>query len=154
MKNSPPKIRYFRWSTLSINNRKTFLIQQHWIYVRADGAATSVRSCHHRHGNTKFNILTMGLWLSCMKPNVDLFRQDTIERLTDQSRNGTSMFVNDCKIKIYVRAQIFVLDLPAKSLLMRTIHFNGYYTCRNCMTESIDCSYSPFFLSYLFVVVH
>ena len=84
-----------------------------------------------------------------MKPNVDLFRQDTIERLTDQSRNGTSMFVNDCEIKIYVRAQIFVLDLPAKSLFMKTIHFNGYYTCRNCMTESIDCSYSPFFLSYL-----
>ncbi|CAF4035203.1 unnamed protein product [Rotaria sp. Silwood2] len=30
---------------------------------------------------------------------------------------------------------MFVSDLPAKSLFMKTINFNGYYTCTNCITE-------------------
>jgi len=81
------------------------------------------------------NILTLGLWVSCIKPDVNLFLEDIIRQLTDLSQNGTTIFVNDYEFKIYVKTQMFISDLPAKSLFMKTINFNGYYACTNCITE-------------------
>ncbi|CAF3816566.1 unnamed protein product [Rotaria sp. Silwood1] len=81
------------------------------------------------------NILTLGLWVSCIKPDVNLFLENIIEQLIELSENGTTIFVNDYEFKINVNTQMFVSDLPAKSLFMKTINFNGYYTCTNCITE-------------------
>ena len=83
------------------------------------------------------NILTLGLWVSCIKPDANLFLEDIIDQLADLSENGTTVFVKDYEFKIYVRTQMFVSDLPAKSLFMKTINFNGYYACTNCFTEGI-----------------
>ncbi|CAF2197813.1 unnamed protein product [Rotaria magnacalcarata] len=72
------------------------------------------------------NILTLGLWVSCIKPDVYLFLEDIIEQLTELSENGTTIFVNCLEFKIYVKTQLLVSDLPAKSLFMKTINFNGF----------------------------
>ncbi|CAF3907108.1 unnamed protein product, partial [Rotaria sordida] len=81
------------------------------------------------------NILTLGLWVSCIKPDANLFLENIIEQLIDLSENGTTIFVNNYEFKINVKTQMFVSDLPAKSLFMKTINFNGYYACTNCITE-------------------
>lgn len=83
----------------------------------------------------KANILTLGLWVSNMKPNVDIFLKEIIEQLLDLSKNGTTIFVDENEIKLNVKTQYFVSDLPAKSLFMKTINFNGYFACTNCITE-------------------
>ncbi|CAF4888126.1 unnamed protein product [Rotaria socialis] len=83
------------------------------------------------------NILTLGLWISCIKPNVNLFLDDIIKQLSDLSHNGTSIFIDEHEFKINVKTQFFVSDLPAKALFMKTINFNGYFACTNCMTEGV-----------------
>lgn len=45
------------------------------------------------------------------------------------------MFIDEKEIKLNVNVQYFISDLPAKSLFMKTINFNGYYACTNCFTE-------------------
>ncbi|CAF1333570.1 unnamed protein product [Rotaria sp. Silwood1] len=81
------------------------------------------------------NILTLGFWISCVKPDVNVFLQDIIEQLIDLNQNGTSIFVNENEFKVFVKTQFFISDLPAKSLFTKTINFNGYYACTNCTTE-------------------
>ncbi|CAF1259558.1 unnamed protein product [Rotaria sordida] len=71
------------------------------------------------------NILTLGLWVSAIKPNVNLFLEGIIEQLSDLSNHGTSIFVHEHEFTINVKTQYFVSDLPAKSLFMKTINFNG-----------------------------
>ncbi|CAF3230392.1 unnamed protein product [Rotaria socialis] len=60
----------------------------------------------------------------------------TIKQLTDLSVNGTSIFVNEHEFQVNVKTLFFISDLPAKSLFTETIHFNGYFACTNCITES------------------
>lgn len=81
------------------------------------------------------NILTLGLWVSAIKPNVNFFLEDIIEQLLDLSKHGTTIFIDENEIKLNVNMQYFISDLPAKSLFMKTINFNGYYACTNCITE-------------------
>ncbi|CAF1395132.1 unnamed protein product, partial [Rotaria sordida] len=83
------------------------------------------------------NILTLGLWVSAIKPNVNLFLEGIIEQLSDLSNHGTSIFVHEHEFTINVKTQYFVSDLPAKSLFMKTINFNGYFACTNCITEGV-----------------
>lgn len=87
------------------------------------------------------NILTLSLWVSSRKPDVNIFLQDTIQQLEYLSTHGTRVFVNDQEFEIFVKPLFFVSDLPAKSLFMKTINFNGYFACTVCMTKgtvSID----------------
>jgi hypothetical protein len=91
------------------------------------------------------NILVLGLWVSCIKPDVNLFLNDIIEEIINLSENGTIIYINSYKFKIHVNTQMFVSDLPAKSLFMKTVNFNGYYACTNCITEGI------YFVCFLFV---
>ncbi|CAF3939417.1 unnamed protein product, partial [Rotaria sp. Silwood1] len=83
------------------------------------------------------NILTLGLWVSTIKPNVNLFLEGIIEQLLDLSNHGTSIFVHEHEFRINVKTQYFVSDLPAKSLFMKTINYNGYFACTNCITEGV-----------------
>ncbi|CAF2090236.1 unnamed protein product [Rotaria magnacalcarata] len=81
----------------------------------------------------KSNILTLGLWVSTVKPNVNLFLHDIIEQLIDLSKTGTSIFINEHEFKIHIKTQFFVSGLPAKSLFLKTINFNGYFACTKCL---------------------
>lgn len=90
------------------------------------------------------NIMTVGLWVSCIKPDVNIFLEDIIDQLTALSANGTTIFVKGHEFKIYVKTQMFISDLPAKSLFMKTINFNGYYACTTCITEGNYSIYFPF----------
>ncbi|CAF1401636.1 unnamed protein product [Rotaria magnacalcarata] len=85
----------------------------------------------------KSNILTLGLWASTVKPNVNLFLHDIIEQLIDLSKTGTSIFINEHEFKIHIKTQFFVSGLPAKSLFLKTINFNGYFACTKCFTGGI-----------------
>ena len=81
------------------------------------------------------NILTLALWVSCIKPDVNLFLDDVIEQLASLSTDGTSIFIDEHEFKVHVRTLFFVSDLPAKSLFMKTVNFNGYFACTNCLTK-------------------
>ena len=83
----------------------------------------------------KENVLTLGLWVSCVEPNVDLFLSDIIQQLIDLSEYGASIFIGEQEFKIYIKTQYFISDLPAKSLFLKTINFNGYFACTNCFRE-------------------
>ncbi|CAF4925350.1 unnamed protein product, partial [Rotaria sp. Silwood1] len=83
------------------------------------------------------NILTLGLWVSTIKPNVNLFLEGIIEQFLDLSNHDTSIFVHEHEFRINVKTQYFVSDLPAKSLFMKTINYNGYFACTNCITEGV-----------------
>lgn len=81
------------------------------------------------------NILTLSLWFSSRKPDVNLFLQDTIQQLEYFAVHGTRVFANDQEFEIFIKPLFFVSDLPAKSLFMKTINFNGYFACTVCMTK-------------------
>ena len=83
----------------------------------------------------KSNILTLRLWVLSIKPNVNLFLEGIIEQLLDLSNHGSSIFIDKHEFQINVKTRYFVSDLPAKSLFMKTINFNGYFACTNCVTE-------------------
>lgn len=84
------------------------------------------------------NILTLALWVSCIKPDVNLFLNDVIEQLASLSTNGTSIFIDEHEFKVNVRTLFFVSDLPAKSLFMKTVNFNGYFACTSCLTKGMS----------------
>jgi hypothetical protein len=82
------------------------------------------------------NILVLCLWSSSVKPNVDLFMKDSIQQLLDLSIPSI-ITVNDIQFSITVKTQLFLSDLPAKALFWKTINYNGYSACTNCLTEGI-----------------
>ena len=83
------------------------------------------------------NIVVLCLWLSSIKPNVDLFLNDCIEQLTELS-NPFTLIINDLQFVLTVRTQFFVSDLPAKALFWKTINYNGYNACSYCTTEGMQ----------------
>ena len=78
------------------------------------------------------NIAVLALWSSRIKPDPNVFLNETIEELKHLIENGTSIFINKEEYQIVVRTQCFVSDLPAKALFCRTINFNGYSACSEC----------------------
>jgi hypothetical protein len=84
------------------------------------------------------NILTLGLWVSCIKPDVNLFLGDVIEQLMSLSTDGTSIFIHEHEFKVHVRTLFFISDLPAKALFMKTVNFNGYFACTSCLTKGMS----------------
>ena len=61
---------------------------------------------------------------------------DCIQQLLDLSARFT-LSINNFKFSIAVRTQLFLADLPAKALFWKTINYNGYNACTNCLTEGI-----------------
>ncbi|CAF3413761.1 unnamed protein product [Rotaria socialis] len=78
------------------------------------------------------NIVLLSLWTSKMKPDPNIFLQETIEELKSLINAGTSIFINGQEYEITLRTQYFVSDLPAKALFCKTINFNGYSACSEC----------------------
>ena len=72
------------------------------------------------------NIIILALWTSKMKPNVNIFLDQTINDLLFLIKNAASIFINDHEYKIQLNTQLFLSDLPAKSLFCCTTSFNGY----------------------------
>ena len=81
------------------------------------------------------NIIILALWASKMKPNVNIFLDQTINDLLFLIKNGTSIFINDHEYKIQLDTQLFLSDLPAKSLFCCTTSFNGYFACTFCYSR-------------------
>jgi hypothetical protein len=82
------------------------------------------------------NIMVLCLWLSSIKPNVNLFMNDCIRQLVDLS-SPFILIINNEQFLISVKMQLFVSDLPAKALFWKTISYNGYNAYSNCKTEGI-----------------
>ncbi|CAF0999379.1 unnamed protein product [Rotaria magnacalcarata] len=78
------------------------------------------------------NIVLLSLWTSKVKPDPNIFLQETIEELKLLIDTGTSIFINGQEYEISFRTQYFVSDLPAKALFCKTINFNGYSACTEC----------------------
>ncbi|CAF4922950.1 unnamed protein product [Rotaria sp. Silwood1] len=83
------------------------------------------------------NIITLALWLSKKKPNVNIFLDETINDLSLLIRNGTSIFIDNEEYKIQLDTQFFIADLPAKSVFCCTTYFNGYSACTFCCSRGI-----------------
>ena len=81
------------------------------------------------------NILVFGLWASNKKPNVDLFMRDSINQLLDLENDGLKVIIGGREISIDIQRQMFIADLPAKALFLKTIHFNGYFACTVCTSS-------------------
>ncbi|CAM4911538.1 unnamed protein product [Rotaria socialis] len=92
------------------------------------------------------NIVLLSLWTSKLKPDPNIFLQETIEELKSLINAGTSIFINGQEYEITLRTQYFVSDLPAKALFCKTINFNGYSACSECCSTGmhirfINCFY-------------
>ena len=89
------------------------------------------------------NIVILCLWLSSMKPDVDIFLKDCIEQLMELS-SPFILIVNNVQFRLTIRTQLFVSDLPAKALFWKTINYNGYNACSYCTTEGIQSYFLMF----------
>ena len=81
------------------------------------------------------NIITLGLWSSRKKPDVDRFLDGSIAQLETLMTHGTTVCVGEEEFHFVVRIQGFIADLPAKALFLKTIHFNGRYACTWCLSQ-------------------
>ncbi|CAF1096889.1 unnamed protein product, partial [Didymodactylos carnosus] len=81
------------------------------------------------------NIMVVALWVGRGKPGVNVFLNESIQQIKDLMDNGTTIFVDDNEFKIILRTQCFISELPAKSLFLKTVNFNGYYACTCCETS-------------------
>lgn len=95
------------------------------------------------------NIVVLSLWTSSIKPDVNLFMNDSIEQLLDLSTPFT-LTINDLEFSVIVKTQLFLSDLPAKALFWKTINYNGYNACSYCMSEGMRLVIfiKAFFLSF------
>jgi hypothetical protein len=80
------------------------------------------------------NILILALWSSQKKPDVDVFLDATLAQLQTLIKHGTIICIDEQEYHFVVRIQGFIADLPAKSLFLKTINFNGKNACTWCHT--------------------
>ncbi|CAF0999332.1 unnamed protein product, partial [Didymodactylos carnosus] len=85
------------------------------------------------------NIVVVALWAGKKKPNANIFLEDTIYQLKYLMSNKFSLFIDQLEYEISLSTQFFISDLPAKSLFLNTISFNGYYACSYCCTKGEWC---------------
>ncbi|CAF3993747.1 unnamed protein product, partial [Rotaria sp. Silwood2] len=81
------------------------------------------------------NILTLSLWSSRKKPDIDKFLHGTIAQLETLMQYGTMILLDGQQHRFIVRIQGFIADLPAKSLFLKTINFNGKFACTWCLSS-------------------
>ncbi|CAF3917071.1 unnamed protein product, partial [Rotaria sp. Silwood1] len=94
----------------------------------------SIVELPHQVREFQSNILVLAMWASCQKPNVDLLMQNCISQLLEYETNDLQMVVNGRQICINLQRQMFIADLPAKCLFMKSINYNGYSACTVCMS--------------------
>lgn len=81
------------------------------------------------------NIILLALWASKRKPAANIFLDETINDLEKLMKSGMTLFLRGVEYKISLSMQFFISDLPAKALFLRTISFNGYSACTNCLMK-------------------
>ncbi|CAF4889899.1 unnamed protein product, partial [Rotaria socialis] len=100
--------------------------RSHWpIY----GCILEIPSPHQYY---QHNLLTLGLWSSRRKPDADVFLRDILAQLETYC---TAISLNEQEYHFVVRIQGFPADLPAKSLFLKTINFNGRFECTWCRSS-------------------
>ncbi|CAF4175782.1 unnamed protein product, partial [Rotaria magnacalcarata] len=90
------------------------------------------------------NIVLLSLWISKLKPDPNIFLQETIEELKSLINAGTSIFINGQEYEITLRTQYFVSDLPAKVLFCEWNTENNvvvYPFTRNNLTPRTHSTY-------------
>ena len=83
------------------------------------------------------NIALLSVWTSKVKPDPNIFLQETIAELKSLINAGTSVFINGQEYEIIERTQYFVSDLSAKAIFCKTINFNGYAACTECFSTGM-----------------
>ncbi|CAF2156229.1 unnamed protein product [Rotaria magnacalcarata] len=95
----------------------------------------SIVELPHQVREFQSNILVLALWASCQKPNVDLLMKNCIAQLVEYEKNDLVIMVKGIELHINIQRQMFIADLPAKSLFMKTISYNGYSACTVCTAK-------------------
>ena len=138
---------------LSIQSIPVFLISQErtlTLMIHADGAPL-IRSSHQSlwplfaniveipppFREYQRNILLLALWSSRKKPDVDVFLNAVLAQLETLMQFGTTICIGNQEYYFIVRVQGFIADLPAKSLFLKTINFNGNNACTWCLTPGM-----------------
>ena len=75
------------------------------------------------------------MWASRQKPNVDLLMQNCNSQLLEYENNDLQLTFNEPQICVNIHRQMFIADLPAKCLFMKSINYNGYSACTVCMSK-------------------
>ena len=76
--------------------------------------------------------MKIALWSSCKKPDVELFMGEALSQINDLIHSGTTIFIGAQEFHIVLRIQCFIAEMPAKSLLLKFINFNGRDACCHC----------------------
>ena len=79
------------------------------------------------------NILILALWSSKKKSDVDTFLGGPLAQLQTLINCGTTICINKQIYHFRIRIQGFIADLPAKSLFLKTIGYNGKHPCTWCL---------------------
>ncbi|CAF1044042.1 unnamed protein product, partial [Brachionus calyciflorus] len=79
------------------------------------------------------NKLVIGVWHGKLKPKSDIlfqFLKDEIEKINE---NGIFIKKDGKNTSYKIQVYGIICDSPAKSLVMNTTHFNGYFGCPYCL---------------------
>ena len=81
------------------------------------------------------NMIISGLWFGESKPNMNVFLQPIFTELIDLESSGVE--VKSPSLTTPFISKVIVLagtcDLPAKSLILNTIQYNGKHGCSKCL---------------------
>ncbi|KAE8741788.1 hypothetical protein FOCC_FOCC012677 [Frankliniella occidentalis] len=84
----------------------------------------------------KENVILAGIWFGKSKPNPSLFLKPISDSLKNLEENGVQMVLpNGQHISMKAKLIGATADMPAKSLFMRFIQFNGAFSCFSCMSQ-------------------
>jgi hypothetical protein len=81
------------------------------------------------------NMLLYGLWFGESKPTMSTFCQPLHEMLSDLETVGVTVDVSGKPEICRCFLICLTADLPAKSLIMNTLQFNGNYSCSRCLQQ-------------------
>lgn len=96
----------------------------------------SINELKYKYRTSKENTLLAGLWFGRKKPNPNVFLCPLKDALASLENDGVSLKLPGGE-RITVRAKLLcaVADMPAKSLFMRFIQYNGAYSCFHCLQQ-------------------
>lgn len=83
------------------------------------------------------NIIVLALWASIEKPNIQIFLDSTIKSMKTLMNDGYSVIIDNKEMFVTLSTQFFVSDLPAKSLFIGIVNFNGYHACPVCRIKGM-----------------
>ncbi|XP_070554078.1 uncharacterized protein [Ptychodera flava] len=81
----------------------------------------------------KENIIFSGLWFGESKPAMLNFTAPLHQSLKRLESSGIEVIINDKAVNVKAFLLCGTADLPAKSLVLNCIQFNGHYGCPKCL---------------------